>query len=336
LQDDADKLGGCWKVGPNIKVGVQLLASHIKASGTHAGLALYNGHGSDAEDYADAVLALERKWRGWLAGLSPAATPTRGTTKPHAPGGAGTVRVFKLTTEPMSGSDIKSFQGVLNHRLERWGLDLRIEEDGVYGPSTRTAFKRVARGLGLVTPGYAGGATPELRVLIRRPQRRTPRQIARARAARPWLTALRKHYAIGGETSAGGSAGASGHYPLSRRGKLIGTPFSGTHTIGNWQSDNAVDLGVPVGTKMLALDDGKVIKLSPHSQDGSRFAGDAITIQGDRGNAYFYKHGVASVTAGQRVRRGQVIGTSGSASGSPHLHLGIRKGDPRDIIGQRH
>ena len=112
----------------------------------------------------------------------------------------------------------------------------------------------------------------------------------------------------------------------------------GTHSFtappSNWQSDNAVDLGVPVGTAMIAVDSGRVVKLTPHAQDGSRFAGDAITIVGDHGNTFFYKHGVSSVKVGERVHKGQKIGTSGSASGSAHLHFGVEHGNPLDLINQ--
>jgi len=203
---------------------------------------------------------------------------------------------------------------------------LQIEEDGDYGPRTRQTARRVLRGLGVAPADYEHGITPALRGLIRTPTRRSAAQLERARQNRPWLKALRKRYAVSGAAAA--------RYPLGRRGKLIGRPHQGTHSLGNRQSDNAVDLGVAVGTTMLALDDGEVVKVSRHAQDGSRFAGDAITIRGDRGNSYFYKHGVASVRVGQRVKRGQVIGTTGSASGSPHLHLGFMKGDPLRIIGQ--
>src|SRR4051794_28244529 len=52
-----------------------------------------------------------------------------------------------------------------------------------------------------------------------------------------------------------------GDGPLARLGKLIGFPHQGTHTLGNWQSDNAVDISVPVGTPMLSLSDGTVVKV---------------------------------------------------------------------------
>jgi murein DD-endopeptidase MepM/ murein hydrolase activator NlpD len=86
---------------------------------------------------------------------------------------------------------------------------------------------------------------------------------------------------------------------------------------------------------MVADDSGVVVKVRHHPQDGGRFAGDQITIQGAHGNSYFYAHGVASVKPGQKVRAGQVIGRSGSANGVAHLHFGVEKGDPRKLLGSK-
>jgi murein DD-endopeptidase MepM/ murein hydrolase activator NlpD len=341
LQDRADQLGGCWRPEANIEVGIELLASQISAHGTRDGVRRYNGPaGSSAERYADTVLARERAWRGWLAhatadGGADAAANGHGDVNGGAPRSdthhAGAApptsgpRVFRLTRQTMSGTDVKAFQDLLNRRLEAWGIDLRIAEDGVYGASTRDIAQRVARGLGIAAEDYSGAITPALRTLMRTPSRRTPEQLARARAQRPWLATMRRQYAVANST----------RYPLGRRGRLIGTPYSGTHTLGNWQSDNAVDIGVPVGTPMLAMDDGVIEKVRHHPQGQGRFAGDQITLRGDRGNSWFYGHGIAGVTVGQRVRRGQPIGTSGSANGVAHLHFGVRTGDPRQLIGQQ-
>ena len=139
----------------------------------------------------------------------------------------------------------------------------------------------------------------------------------------------------------GGAAGAAGSpsvstrgYPTGKSGKIIGTPNSGTHTLGNWQSDNAVDISVPKGTAMVALEGGTVVKVKHHPQNGGRFAGDQITIRGADGNSFFYAHGVASVKAGDKVHTGTVLGTTGVANGVPHLHFGVERGDPRKIIGR--
>jgi hypothetical protein len=106
---------------------------------------------------------------------------------------------------------------------------------------------------------------------------------------------------------------------------IIGTPYTGTHTLGNWQSDDAYDIATPVGTPMTAAADGVVTKVTKHPQGAGRFAGDQITIHTSDGNAFFYAHGVASVTVGQHVKEGEKIGTSGSANGVAHLHFGALK-----------
>lgn len=40
-----------------------------------------------------------------------------------------------------------------------------------------------------------------------------------------------------------------------------------------------------------------------------------------------------AVEAGQHVKRGQLLGYSGSANGAPHLHLGVEHGDPQKLFG---
>lgn len=119
--------------------------------------------------------------------------------------------------------------------------------------------------------------------------------------------------------------------PVEGGGKVIGVPYQGTHTLGNWQSDNAVDIAAPVGTPLVALQDGVVVKVTHHPQNGGRFAGDQITVRGANGNSYFYGHGSKTdVKPGQRIRRGQIIGRSGAANGVAHLHFGQEQGDPRE------
>lgn len=131
------------------------------------------------------------------------------------------------------------------------------------------------------------------------------------------------------------SSGAGGKLePAGKGNKVIGTPYKGTHTLGNWQSDNAVDIAVPVGTPLRALQEGVVLKVKHHPQDGGRFAGDQITVKGANGNEYFYGHGSKTdVKPGQRIRKGQVLGRSGKANGVAHLHFGQRRGDPRAHTG---
>ena len=138
----------------------------------------------------------------------------------------------------------------------------------------------------------------------------------------------------GGGSGAGAGAGTGPFYPLTRSAPVIGTPHSGTHTLGNWQSDNAVDIGVPIGTPAIAVENGKVVKVHMRTLDpSSQFAGYQVTIEGDSGQGYFYTHlHTCKVREGERVRAGQVIGTSGAANNTAHLHFATRTGDPRDVL----
>lgn len=58
-QDLADKLGGCWKVQYNIRVGANKLAKDINRYGLYGALKAYNG--SDA--YAKEVMLRVNKWK---------------------------------------------------------------------------------------------------------------------------------------------------------------------------------------------------------------------------------------------------------------------------------
>lgn len=133
-----------------------------------------------------------------------------------------------------------------------------------------------------------------------------------------------------------GSAGGQG------RGKVIGFPGQGTHSFSappnNWQSDNAIDLAVPVGTPLVAVDDGTISRrLGFGLLEGgtaSRFAGIRLHLEDAHGNTWYYAHlSRVSVKPGDRVKRGQVIGASGSANGVAHLHLGVEKQDPTTLLG---
>ena len=82
---------------------------------------------------------------------------------------ARAARVFTVARPMMSGDDIRAFQDLLNRRLATWRIDLRVEEDGVYGWRTRDAAHRVLCALGVAPADLALGITPSLRGLVRRP-----------------------------------------------------------------------------------------------------------------------------------------------------------------------
>lgn len=128
--------------------------------------------------------------------------------------------------------------------------------------------------------------------------------------------------------------GATG-YPAAKKGKLIGSPNSGTHTLGNWQSDNAVDISLPVGTPIIAAQDGVVSDRFGSLGKGGRFAGLRMSLNGN-GQSTYYAHlskFAAGIKPGAKVRRGQIIGYSGSANGVAHLHFGVEYGNPYQYVG---
>lgn len=107
-------------------------------------------------------------------------------------------------------------------------------------------------------------------------------------------------------------------------GSLMDTPAGHqARPFHNWQSDNAYDIGVPVGTSVFSLSAGVVgprigiEESDPH--DGMR-----LTV----GDAYWYGHlSSIAVKAGQTVAKGQLLGKSGrSKNGVPHLHVGYNDG----------
>lgn len=136
-------------------------------------------------------------------------------------------------------------------------------------------------------------------------------------------------------------------YPLAEKGKLIGTPGVGTHAWGqNWQSSNAVDIGVPEGTDVFAVEDGVI---SPPSSaysgfgdtgQGGRFAGKRLHLKAAGSNrAWYYAHlssFASGIEPGAHVSKGDVIGKSGSANGVAHLHIAVGPGrnwDPKKLLG---
>lgn len=121
-------------------------------------------------------------------------------------------------------------------------------------------------------------------------------------------------------------------------GKIIGTPYVGTHTLyGNWESDNAFDFALPVGTPIYALAAGKIgPQIGPLAGAGAdpRLLGLRLHLV-TPGNEFYYAHlSRLVVKAGQTVKQGQLLGYSGSANGVAHLHLAAKNGGQHLTTGQ--
>lgn len=159
----------------------------------------------------------------------------------------------------------------------------------------------------------------------------------------PGETSKEKHEKLGASGAASGSASdsvtssvvdaaggarATGGRPVVGSYRIIGTPYGGTHTLGNWQSDNAIDVATPVGTPIYAIADGTIgsrIGYIGGSSDAGRFGGQRVNLEHADGGASYYAHlSRLSVRAGQKVKAGTLLGVSGTANGVPHLHFAVR------------
>jgi hypothetical protein len=125
-------------------------------------------------------------------------------------------------------------------------------------------------------------------------------------------------------------------YPLSIKGRnLGGVAAHMARAWGNWQSDRAVDIGVPRGTKVYAVDDGTIVNLGGSWNGGAGNPdGWNITIR-TKWNQWFYTHLMSRVPLriGQRVKAGEYLGRSGAANGVNHLHIACEHGDPEEKLG---
>lgn len=126
-------------------------------------------------------------------------------------------------------------------------------------------------------------------------------------------------------------------YPLARRGKDIGGAAAhGARAWGNWQSDNAVDIAVPMGTDVFAVQDGTIVKLGGVWASASANPnGFNITLKSED-NQWFYTHlheRSPKLFVGKQVERGEYFGKSGAANGVEHLHIGCMRGDPENLLG---
>lgn len=125
-------------------------------------------------------------------------------------------------------------------------------------------------------------------------------------------------------------------WPVAIKGTMGGGPEDhADRAFGDWQSDNAVDINVPVGTPVRAIKDGVITRTSgspPNHSDNP--AGWNVYLKDKNGVEYFYAHlEEFSVKPGDKVKAGDVIAKSGAANGVPHLHFATPyEVDPRDAL----
>ncbi len=130
-------------------------------------------------------------------------------------------------------------------------------------------------------------------------------------------------------TYTGGTLG----WPSTLRGTI--TSRFGPRTLrGIPDNHTGLDIAVPMGTPVLACEDGVV------TGSGWRNAyGNCITIDHGSITTLYAHNSVLQVSVGQKVTRGQQIALAGSTGNStgPHIHLGVIKNgkyvDPAPYVG---
>lgn len=205
-------------------------------------------------------------------------------------------------------------------RIDKWGAPpgTVVVVDGLGPASGRWLVESIRRDL----------FSPEAEISLKKPMRERPEPRGE--------TATR---AAGGSSSGSGGEeiGTGLRYPLAVKGKFLGGVAAHmARAFGNWQSDRAVDIGCPQGTDVYAIEDCTVTKLGG-SWRGGRGNPDGfnltITAKGS-GRQWFYTHlkTRANLRVGQSLGAGDYIGESGAANGVDHVHIGVNKGDPQQIL----
>jgi len=142
-------------------------------------------------------------------------------------------------------------------------------------------------------------------------------------------------------SSSGGSSSTSCGLLISHYEKLLVSPckypsypgyyirpIDGGHKTQNLHGYNAVDIGAPVGTPIMAAANGTVIVLKNNNGYNGGY-GNYIVISHPNGTQTLYAHMLhvsADVGIGQAVTQGSVIGyvgMTGKTTG-PHVHFEIR------------
>ncbi len=184
--------------------------------------------------------------------------------------------------------------------------------DGAYGPSSGKAAKQCKWDIGYAADKCDSSFGVLLANYLKGETRRSTAMVLRAKKR----TQASRHKFI---------------FPTQPKGRLIGFPGVGTHSYyyppNNWESDSSYDIGVPVGTKIVAVADGRIgPEFGPLPDPASRFHGIRLHLE-TADNEFYYAHLSSTfpgVHPGAHVKQGDILGASGSANGVAHLHIGMK------------
>jgi murein DD-endopeptidase MepM/ murein hydrolase activator NlpD len=106
--------------------------------------------------------------------------------------------------------------------------------------------------------------------------------------------------------------------------------------LGNWQSDNAVDIMAPAGSVNVAPVSGRVVRVSgrdPRQGPSGTIFGRSITIQEPGGRQWFVTHlDNPVVREGQFVQAGSPLARVADWGERSHAHWAVSQGDPRALL----
>ena len=122
----------------------------------------------------------------------------------------------------------------------------------------------------------------------------------------------------------------------------IKIPRDGAHKgQSGWQSNNAWDIAVPIGTPVYAVNSGTVVTFTNHGpniirKNGKKIFGTGFTVKTDNKlPSVFYTHlKDTTISKGSKISCGQLLGYVMDFPGSSydHLHIGVETGNIRQFI----
>jgi murein DD-endopeptidase MepM/ murein hydrolase activator NlpD len=226
------------------------------------------------------------------------ATPASPKAAPHT----GPAWTWLPVLEPGSRDRaVRVLQGKLGVKVTGW-----------YGPMTLVAVQQFQASRGLPAQGYVGQLTWRA---LASDFRLGPAPAASAAADSSGSSASATSSSTPSSTPRASAPSTGGRIcpaPGASFGQGWGAPRSG-------HSHQGMDMVGSYGSAILAVESGTVIRAGRQSNGALR-----IVLAGSSGSKFYYGHmSSLSVSAGQHVSRGQVIGRMGD-SGSPgavHLHF---------------
>lgn len=127
------------------------------------------------------------------------------------------------------------------------------------------------------------------------------------------------------------------HFPVDIQSSNSVRSFFGAERDGGRRLHEGIDIFAPRGTPVVAAAEGYVTRVGETPRGGKQ-----VWVRGDNRSFYYAHLDSTRVARGEKVTRGQVLGTVGNTGNAittkPHLHFGIYKKwrgaiDPLPLVG---